>query len=217
MCRFDLTDDKAETVFFVLGMLDEYLGRQFVEDEDSIEGFYCREAETARLFRRSVSRLATEQSLDPAIRDETMQDCLRVYHSKTIADRLNSCYRYRASNGQLVQGADGTYRRTASASLEMGLFMHSGHGAGTERGWPDEVFYRRRALAYVSGAWRRHGRGGDFVFANSKEKANLVAQLLVALGCHGVRLESDFGLIPQTNVVHFAPTDEVNAWLHKSW
>ena len=217
MCRFDLTDEKAETVFFVLGMLDEYLGRRIVEDEDLVEGFYCSEAETARLFRRTLDRLAKEQSLDATIREETIQECLPVYHSKAIADRLNSCYRYRASNGQLVQGADGTSRRTASASLEMGLFMHSGHGAATERGWPDEVFYRRRALAYVSGAWHRNGRGGDFVFANSKDKANLVAQLLVALGCHGVRLESDFGLIPQTNIVHFTPTDEVTAWLHKSW
>jgi hypothetical protein len=140
-----------------------------------------------------------------------------VYHSKVIADRLNSCYRYQASNGGFVQGADGTYRRTASASLELRLFMRSsGHGSVDARGWPDEVFHRRRALAYLSGAWSRNGRRGDFVFANAKDKANLVAQLLVALGCHDVRLESVFGYIPQTNIVHFTPTDEVNAWLRRS-
>lgn len=55
------------------------------------------------------------------------------------------------------------------------------------------------------------------MFANGKEKADLIAQLLVALGCHAVRVESTFGLIPQANIVHFIPTDEVNEWLRKSW
>lgn len=34
-------------------------------------------------------------------------------------------------------------------------------------------------------------------------KARLVAQLLTYLGCRNVRVESDSGLIPQTNVVTF--------------
>lgn len=216
-CSFDLTESKADTVFFVLGMLNEYLGRNIVEDEDRVEEFFCNEAETARLFRRDIVRLAAEQGLDPTIRDETIQVCLVMYHSKAIASRLNSCYRYQASSGEVVQGSDGTYRRVAKPSLEMQLFMRSGHGSTTEHGWPEEVFYRRRALAYLAGAWSRYGREGDFVFANAKDKANLVAQLLMALGCHGVRVESTFGLIPQTNTVHFIATDEVREWLQKTW
>ena len=132
-------------------MLDEYLGRQVVEDEDRVEGFCCSEAKTARLFRRTLDGLAKEQALDATIREETIQDCLPVSRSKVIADRLNSCYRYQASNGRLVQGADGTYRRTASASLEMRLFMRDGHGPVDARGWPDEVLSIAGALSAALG------------------------------------------------------------------
>jgi hypothetical protein len=76
---------------------------------------------------------------------------------------------------------------------------------------------RRRALAYLAGAWARFRHGPDFMFANAREKATLVAQLLTDLGCRRVRLESTFGLIPQGNAVHFQPTNEVKQWLEKAW
>ncbi len=216
-CDFDLTGAKADTVFFVLGALDEYLGRRIVEDDDRVEGFYCDEASTAALFRRYIVRLAEEQGLDPVVRDEVVQECLISYRSKPIVDHLNSCYQYQASSASLEQAPDGSYRRTASASLSMQLFLRSGQNASTGRGLSDEVFHRRRALAYVAGAWVRYGRGSDFIFANAQGKTRLIAQLLSYLGCRDVRLESDFGRIPQTNVVHFQPTDEVSEWLQRVW
>ena len=49
----------------------------------------------------------------------------------------------------------------------------------------------------------------EFVFANAAGKVKLVAELLSYLGCQNVRLESDMGFIPQTNVLKFEPTAEV--------
>jgi hypothetical protein len=216
-CNLDLTGERADTVFFVLGFLDEYLGRRIVEDDDRIEGFYCAEQDKAALFRRVIVKLAQEQRLSPAIRDETIQQCLVSYHSKTIADRLNSCYSYQATNDTAMQATDSTYRRMATASLGRHLFLRTGHGTGRGNGLPDEVFYRRRALAYVAGAWTRYGRDADFAFANAHDKATLIAQLLVDLGCRDVRLETTFGFIPQSNRVHFLPTAEVKEWLEKVW
>lgn len=95
--------------------------------------------------------------------------------------------------------------------------MRSGRGVSIGNGLPDEVFRRRRALAYLAGAWVRYGRGSDFVLANAQDKAKLIAQLLTNLGCREVRLESTFGFIPQTNAVHFQPTEEVTQWLQKVW
>jgi hypothetical protein len=75
-CDFDLTGEKADTVFFVLGLLNEYNGRVIVEDGDRIEHFYCNESKMAGLFRRYIGKLAEEQGVDPAIREETVQQCL---------------------------------------------------------------------------------------------------------------------------------------------
>jgi hypothetical protein len=223
-CDFDLTGDKADTVFFVLGLLDEYNGRGIVEDGDRIEHFYCNESNMVGLFRRYLGKLAQEQGLDPAVREETVQQCLVFYYSKPVTDRLNSCYRYRMTDQALARAPTGTYKRTASVSLSSELFMRGtgvvvmgGTGVVTERGLSDEAFFRRRALAYISGVWSRFGRGADFVFANAHDKATLVAGLLLNLGCRDIRIESTVGLIPQANIVHFQPTEEVTEWLRKAW
>ena len=150
--------------------------------------------------------LAAEQGFDPAVREETIQRCLVVFYSKPIASRLNSCYRYKMTDQHLAQTPDGTYGRTANPSLlASGLFTR------------DEAFFRRRALAYLAGAWARYGRDNAFVFANAHEKATLVAGLLMNLGCRHVRIESTAGTIPQANRVRFEPTEEVMEWLRKEW
>jgi hypothetical protein len=216
-CNFDLTSPKDETVFFVLGGLDEYLGRAIVEDGDVVERFYCNEASTAATFRRHLAKMATEQEIAPAIREDIVQQCLISFHSKAIADRVNSCYRYQTSSDVMSPGADGFYRRTATASLKLELFMRNRSGEIRGDGLPDEIFYRRRALAYLAGAWMRYGRGTSFGFANAGEKATLVAQLLTHVGARNVRLETTFGQIPQGNAVHFQPTAEITQWLRKVW
>ena len=138
-----------------------------------------------------------------------------AYYSKPIAERLNSCYRYEMTD-QMAQASDGD-RRTAHPSLfASGLFtrIKLDHG---ERGYRKTFFFRRRALAYLAGAWARYGRGNDFVFANAHDKASLVESLLSDLGCSRISLESTYGLAPQANIVHFQPTDEVTEWLRKTW
>jgi hypothetical protein len=216
-CQFDLRGDKVETVFFLLGLLNEYSGRHILDD-DHIERFYCNESQTAALFRRYLRKLAQEQSLDSgSIREEIEQGCLMSFRSCPIAERLNSCYR-RATAGGAARGTDGTYHRIWRASLGLTLFTRSGRvetkpGVGRV----DENFYRRRALAYVSGAWVRWGRNGDFVFANAQDKVHLIAELLSWLGCTKVRIESDVGFIPRTNWVHFQPSAEVMRSFEREW
>jgi len=159
-----LTSPKDESVFFVLGALDEYLGRTIID-----------------------------------------------------GDELNSCYRVDASDRDAVRtDADGQVRRTAR-TLETRLFMRAAVVAVDEHGLPESIFFRRRALAYLAGAWLRYGHDPDFVFVNAREKVQLVASLLSSLGCHEIRIESTVGLVPQGNAVHFTPTDEVKWWLRRNW
>lgn len=64
-CDFDLAAEHGDTVFFGLGMLNEYLGRGIVEGGDGVESFYCNETETAKLFHRAILKLAEERNPDP--------------------------------------------------------------------------------------------------------------------------------------------------------
>ena len=217
VCAFDLSDDKEQTVFFLLGFLDEYLGRYVVEGDDRVERFYATEAAKAEVFRQYLARLANQQKLDATIL-EGREGSGIVFHSKPLADGLNSCYQLPFTSGRMAPGADGTYRRTATATLDLSLFMKTGKVTRHDQpGLSDEVFRRSRALAYVAGAWMRYGRVPDFAFANSRHKAELIAQLLVNLGCVKVSVEEIFGFVPHATYVHFRPTDEVKEWLSRKW
>jgi hypothetical protein len=212
-CRFDLADDHEVTVFYLLGSLHEYLGRKIVEESDLIEAM---PEEFAVSFRRQLARLIVEQKFDTTIREEHSARGAVEFRSKPVAERLNSCYRYQMTNEAAIDGPNG-YVRLTDATLDIRLFMTGRGGAIRGEGLPDEIFRRRRALAYVAGAWSQYRRGENFVFANAKEKATLIAQLLTDLGCHRVSLETTFGYIPATNTVRFAPTNEVREWLAKTF
>jgi hypothetical protein len=206
-CEFDLTEGRDEAVFTILGGLDEYLGRTIVEEDDRVETFYCNEPELAGWFGTQLDRLAREQELGGTARAERFQDCLTVFRSRPIANRLNSCYRYRMSSDTVVEVSDGLHRRMARASLNPYLFVPA--GTGNARVMSSASVDRRRATAYLAGAWARHGRGTRFVFANSSEKSRLIGSLLTALGARDVRLDVTSGFIPATTIVRFDPSEDL--------
>ena len=68
-------------------------------------------------------------------------------------------------------------------------------------------------LSVIRGAYARYGRANAIGLANAHHKAVVLATLLGDLGCADVRVESNSGFVPQTNVVHFSPTAEVRRML----
>src|SRR5712672_378118 len=112
----NLTGRKGETIFFLLGMLDDYLGRNFVEDDNQVERFYCNEHVQAFVFRAYLSRVAEEQNLSPTIGAEWKQDCLVAFRSDDMSALINSFYIYKLSDDVRALTPDGP-KRTAFASL----------------------------------------------------------------------------------------------------
>jgi hypothetical protein len=198
----DLSGDKATTVYFLLGSLDEYRGRQIVEGSAQVERFFCNEQDEAELFLEYLRKLVEEQQLRTRIEVQTRQECLVSYSSREVARFLNSFYRYELTEGMQAIGDDGTYKRTAMVFTTMDVFPQS---------------CRECKLAYLSGAYARYGAGDSFRFANSQRKAVLIADLLRDLGCTSVDIESSEGAIPQTNRVLFDPSPAVEEWFSRDW
>lgn len=200
-CDFDLSGSRAPTVFYVLGVLDDYNGRGIVEGGEVVERFSCREGSLPDEMRALTSRLSAEQGV-PAPTDSVVQDCVIAFQSTALTARLDSCYRYELTDDMTVSAPDGRgRRRIASGTFNFGLLYGSG---GVDR---------VRARAYLEGAWRRWGRDGAFTFTNSGHKAEGIAFLLGQLGCTEVVVHHSVGTIPQGYQVTFTPTDEVAGWL----
>src|SRR5262245_29648668 len=175
-CQIDLSGDKSDDVFFAFGMLNEF-GGGGVPRGDLVEAFYCNESEAARVFGRVVAAVATEQSLQADLREERKQECLIFFYSKSVANLLNSCYR--AYPWQATSRGARDAQQAFASSSKIGMFLRDrgGESIVSQRGLSDEVFFRRRALAYIVGAWTRFGRANEIRFPNGREKADLVATL----------------------------------------
>jgi hypothetical protein len=189
----DLTGSKGETVFFLLGMLDEYGGRYHIEDSERVESFYCNEHVAAYVFRVYLDRLAREQDLDPIIADQWRQDCLVSFHSKALSEFINQFYSYHDSLAGYAQTDKGP-KRLVYANFAYDQF---------DRG---DVALKH---AYLAGTYFRYGSGDGFRFANSARKRDLVVRLLNELGCDSVSTESRAGL-PAHNDVTFEPTNDIS-------
>lgn len=206
VCGLDVTGPRADAVFFALGMAREQGGRPIDTRSPQLEYFYCDEQPASVVFRRVVTRLALEQGLPADFREETVQGCLIATSSPSIAPGLNACYQPKEQPG-----------RPPVYGLDLALFARRGAAAQGQASLSSNQLERRRALAYVAGAWARFHRGQAIVLAAGDAKADLLAALLKALGCANVSVESTVDTIPGASTVHFEPTPEVTAWINKAW
>lgn len=203
--RLDLRDGRGVTVFFILGFLEEYLGRNIVEGDDLVERFYCDEGAKAIAFRRQLERLTREQGLAANIRLEMVQRCLTIVRSSVLADALNALYRKRQAysiDERSMTDTAGRRRRLTTVWVDDQLFL------GVKR---------ELKFAYVAGAYARYGAGDSIGFANSQQKVAVLVSLLKELGCSNVRTESTEGRIPQTITIYFQPSAELRSWLDRAW
>ena len=197
---FDLRGAKAERVFFVLGMLFEYGGAPVIQGNGTVQTLFCNERDVVPLFTRVLTSLAKEQGLPADLRTEARQSCLTAVSSPSIAARLSGFYPRR------------------SGPLDMALFAAPDARLDLKPGAiaPQDLD-RRRALAYVAGAWARYRHDRTILLAAGKSKADLIAALLTALGCTNVRVATTVDAAPGGSTVSFEPTAEVSTWLNRSW
>lgn len=188
----DWSGEKSETIFFILGMLNEYHGRSWTEGINQVERFNCGEYGEAFVFLVYLERLASEQGVDRSV-DTRWDDCLVFFHSDPLADLINSFYVFAIRGGYTM--IDDQRRSRANANLSYDQFEAHGRDA---------------KLAYLAGAYFRYNVGGHYAFANASHKMKLIARLLEEAGCADVEIRSRWGM-PANNEVHFEPTEELSA------
>ncbi len=199
---FDLQAGKRSlSAFFVLGFLDEYLGRHLVEGSDRLDRFSCDDTTTAEMFEAALRKLAADQRLEPRLERKTVgagEQCRVVFHSPTLAAGINSLYTYELTSGHQSLGEDGRYHRTAALRVTDGMIRPYG---------------REAKLAFLAGAFARRSQEGEFFLVNANHKAEIIGRFLTELGASDVWLRSTAGLIPRVTLVSFVPTPEITEWL----
>jgi len=188
----------VQTLFFILGSLDEYGGRAIIENGHRVERFYANEKAVANTFKTYLRTLAQEHHLDPSIETEIEEDAGGiVFHSQALTALIDGCYSFDfATSGYM---AVGPAPRRVDAYISRAVFERAD---------------REAKLSFLSGAYVRYGEGSLFRLANSRHKAEIIKELLEECGCSHVELiHANAGYIPAVFEVRFRPSAELRAWL----
>jgi hypothetical protein len=175
------------TVYEVLGFLNEYYGRVTMDKDDVVERFFPNERSIAEKFGMLLERLRNEQGIADTIVKDVDRESFVTFRSRGVARKLNQLYSDRRPEG-FFDGPDGRVPLTR-------LFVSPSMFNGVDRS---------NKVAYIAGAYCRHGRANAIGFANASHKVSVLAELLRDVGCQDVRVASITDRAPNTNVVRFS-------------
>lgn len=202
--KADQENLKIKTIYFLLGCLDEYMGRGIVEGKaDVVEHFYASESQASQVFEKYLKLLISEEAINTQIRKKISEDGYHItFHSPELYQRINGMYPYDFDKSRTkVSGRpEGPYVRMVKAFTSMNLFDGQDKTA---------------KLSYLAGAYARYGLHFEenkysFHTANAGQKIALISDLLKEFGCEYVTHEtSDPRAVPISHTLLFAASPEI--------
>ena len=197
-----------QTIYTVLGLLDEYANRQIARRKTEVERFYESQRAAADLFEICLRRLADEHNLQTEIRREEKDTGHIYFFSEEINDLICSYY---VKNGLTDSGS----KKIPKYVDDKGYLHYANGGIGesifpaTKHPWRLTAEERRPRIAFLIGAYKRYGEENRFRFGNTYHKARLVEELLIILGCPRLRFTRDMGGVPHLHEIEFEMTEEL--------
>ena len=187
----ELSKDKACRLFFVLGMLHEPAGRYFVENGDAVE--WCTENLRAYVLWAYLEQIKDDHDIGEEIQIEKPGRRI-VFRGTQLNELINSFYKYEFT-GFSQHWLYKETRRCGTAYLSYDLF---------DQGDSDPKY------AYLAGAYYMFGRGDQYAIWCNSRKLDLIAALLVDVGCTNVTT-------PRGNdhKINFFPTEELKSWFKR--
>jgi len=191
-----------DSAFVILGFLDEYRGRDIVQNGDIIEQFHFSQMEVVDAFEEHLHRLVSEHNLTTTV--QRMMDANGFIYiiSREITDLINTFYGSDFTYEHSILYPDtGTRRRYTIRQISYSIFspidtMHLN---------PE---YDAR-FSYLLGVYQRYGRDRTITFGNATHKAEIVTRLLQELQCPYVAWKMRQDCVPFLHEIEFEPTAEL--------
>src|SRR5574341_1535901 len=203
------SDPKMNTIFIVLGFLDDYMGRIVRQDKNLIEEFYPNENEIADKFEKHLSNLIAEKNLKTTITREVGPQGHIALLSSEIASLLNSYHLFVSKHIYDRDGHDmSIYELPYSVFTPLESNSPNFNEALDER------------LSYLAGVYQRFGKDKEIWFANSLSKSKNIFRLLQEISifqdnyaCQSVAWKVYPRNAPVGHAIIFEPSDELTKFL----
>lgn len=206
--------------YFLIGTLSDYMGREKYQTvEDRVDKYSQSEQQLCMtidsIFKNSYPDLEINSSVHKISKKNEFE-----LHSKTLAERIESFYSYKASGRMAYHGQDDFKNLNIDSLTKTPDFYSTNFDTIYTGRLKLNVFEtEKQKLSFITGAYVRYGWRTDSLYHirvfNSISKVRILNELLKDEGCTNVDYEIKKGYIPTGHTVHFIPTEQLNDYFKR--
>jgi hypothetical protein len=213
-CNGQYAEIKIDYDFFLLGTLNDYMGREKNKKVVNRVDEYNQNSKSLVLFIDSVFK---DKYQDIVVTTNKETDRMEL-HSKLLSQKMNDSYFYKPSgHGAYIGEADFSTLNFDSLENAPGFpwtyFDTIYAGSIKEDIFKNDI----ERISFISGAFIRFGGEQDSLYyisvANSVSKVRVASEQLKNLKCTNVEYVVKKDYIPVGHTVYFTPTEELKNYL----
>lgn len=211
-CSGQSNEIKIDYDFFILGTLNDYMGRQKHEKITNRVDEYWENDKSLVFFLDFVS---SNKYQDLTITKNKTSGRLEL-KSKLLAQKINNFYIYKPTSNSAYNG-EADFNKLNFDSLMKTPNYHTIHFDKIYKGEINESIFKNKTQksSFIAGAFERFGGKKDSLYyisvANSASKVRVATELLKELKCTNVEYVIT-NYIPCGHTVYFTPTEELKIY-----
>lgn len=212
-CNGQSSDNKIDYDYFLLGTLNDYMGREkYKEIVDRVDD-YSQNNETLAFYLDSVFK---DTYPDLIVTRNEKSNRIEL-HSASLAQKMNNFYFFQPSGRGSYSGEE-DWKTLNFDSLTKTPDFYTTHFDTIYTGRIAEDIFKNDSerFSFIAGAYTRFGGNKDSPYsinvANSLSKVRVVDKLLKELKCTNVEYVVRKGYIPVGHTVYFTPTNELKQY-----
>jgi hypothetical protein len=189
-------------------MINEYCGRQAIEDDSTVERFFADERPLADVFGKYLILYGNSLNIDSAevsvVHAVTGHSCVE---SRRMNAHINALYKFEFETDRFITLLDGLKHRIAHVALTIEEFPRK-----------NSMLYRSSEMnprfSYLYGALLRFGGEGLVIkLANASQKIELIKRVLEELDVEWVDHKYSVGGAPTCHEVTFGADSKLTKFL----
>lgn len=212
-CKGQSSEIKIDYDFFLLGTLNDNMGREKYKEVDCRVDVYPQNSKSFVLFLDSVFK---NKYPDLTVTTNKKTGLIEL-HSKLLSKKMNNFYSFDPSERMVYRGeADFDTLNLDSLTKTPDFYKTNFDTIYTGRIKSDIFKNSNQRLSFIAGAFIRFGGENDSLcfisLANSTSKVNVVEEQLKMLKCSNVEYVMKKVYTQVWHTVYFTPTDELGRY-----
>lgn len=202
-----INKEQDSTLYFILGIIDDYMGRFIVENGLRVESFYPAETTTSIIFQEYINKLIEENNIKDTLIKEVIQSGHIEFNSRKVTEYINNCYVYDLESSSMLW------------LNEESIYVPAVRSHALKPEITNNVDNIEK-LAFLKGLYIRNNLGSDgncdstycISFVNSVYRYSMAEEYLLSFNCTDLSVEdSPPDAVPFNRILYFKPSEVIDS------